>query len=90
MTAKVELSCCEEEEILVGNSRKGQTCGENSTFRKGSSKVALGIRGQREREQVCFPLHPKGWMQTRVAFKYVSGVEQDKGPREDKVREIKN
>jgi len=37
-----------------------------------------------------FLLHPKGWMQTRVASKYVSGVEQDRGPREDKVREVRN
>lgn len=58
-----------------------------------SGKVALkwfqGIGGQSERELVCFPLHPKGWMQTRVAPKYVSRVEQDRGPREDEVSETR-
>lgn len=88
MTAKeVELPCCEEGESSVGNSRKGQTCGENPKFRKGSAKVAPGTRGQYEKEQVSVPSHPKGWMQTRAAAKYVSGVERDK---EDKVRELRN
>lgn len=54
-------------------------------LRKGSFKVAPGTGGQSKRELVCFPLHPKGWMQARVAPKYVSRVEQDRGPREDEV-----
>lgn len=91
MTAKeVGLPCCEEGESSVGNSRKGQTCGENRMFRKGIATVALGTWGQYEKEQVSVPLHPKGWMQTRAVAKYVSGVEWDGGPREDKVRELRN
>lgn len=55
-------------------------------LRKGSLTVALDTE-QSERELLCFLLHPKGWMQTRAAPKCVSGTEQDRGPREDNVRE---
>lgn len=35
-------------------------------LRKGSFKVPPGTGGRSERELVCFLLHPKGWMQTRL------------------------